>query len=142
MHLIMPDNRTTIHATKWSLFPTRRVTILSSTYLRCTQRCKSERKSNGFLSWLLCLSSFLFFLFRSFIFFSFFLRLRFHETTEYPVLINSSFPAFLSLLIRSKEDLRKNLFRVFDGHLFYNFKIEFIRGALLRCYVVRNSSGS
>lgn len=136
----MPDNRT-IHATKWSLFPTRRVTILSSTYLRCTQRCKSERKSNGFLFWLVYLSSFLFF-FSFFYFFFFFLRLRFRETTEYPTLINSSFPAFLSLLIWSKEDLRKNLFGVFDGHPFYNFKIEFIRGALLRCYVARNSSGS
>lgn len=140
MHLIMPDNRT-IHATKWSLFPTRRVTILSCTYLRSTQRCKSERKSNGFLSWLVCLSSFLFF-FSFFYFFFFFYFLRFRETTAYPVLINSSCSAFLSLLIWSKEDLRKNLFRVFDGHLFYNFKIEFIRGALLRRYVVRNSSGS
>ena len=79
---------------------------------------------------------------RSFIFSFLFLRLRFRETTAYPVLINSSCSAFLSLLIWSKEDLRKNLFRVFDGHLFYNFKIEFIRGALLRRYVVRNSSGS
>lgn len=141
MHLIMPDNRT-IHATKWSLFPTRRVTILSCTYLRCTQRCKSERKSNGFLFWLLCLSSFLFLFFVLLFFLFFFLRLRFHETTKYPTLINSSFPAFLSLLIRIKEDLRKNLFGVFDGHPFYNFKIEFIRGALLRCYVARSSSGS
>lgn len=141
MHLIMPDNRT-IHATKWSLFPTRRVTILSCTYLRCTQRCRSERKSNGFLFWLLCLSSFLFLFFRSFIFSFFSLRLRFRETTEHPTLISSSFPAFLSLLIWREEDVRKNLFGVFDGHPFYNFKIEFIRGALLRCYVVRNSSGS
>lgn len=137
----MPDNRT-IHATKWSLFPTRRVTILSCTYLRCTRRCKNERKSNGFLIWLVCLSSFLFLLFSFIYFFLLFLHLRFRETTEYPMLINSSFAAFLSLPIWSKEDLHKNLFRVFDGHLFYNFKIEFIRGALLRCYVIRNSSGS